>query len=753
MVDRGLALWAGRDAARPTFLYLHFMDAHMPRFLPEAEPRFPVPGYDWRARFRPDGEPDFDRARRSWDQFDASDFTPDDRRYFAAVYDTLVAYLDEHLGRLFTTLRRDDPTLSRTVILVVADHGEELGDDGRIDHGDSLADAVQHVPWIMAGGGIPPGQVVTRITENVDVMPTLLSYLHVPLPPGTHADGRPQLGADGTPCPGCAKAAAFYAWEDYRGIRRRRQMLRMNLPGSVRARCEGLVQGFALDRRSRRALPATADSIPALRQRLERRLGPLERRFLATRYGPANRAVLLRTEYWRLGGAPASGVLAAERGRPGLHLPDAGMAGRRPWHRTPRPRRRGGIARIRRPARWRLHDRAGHGAARARAVALRLRALAAGGIREGSARGVPPHRDGRCIGWPARRRRLARAGVELPDPRNACDAHGRRPAPGGSGSRRRGAASPARAGVRPVSEAARISVVIPTFDRAHLLSAVLDSVRAQRDCPPFEVIVVDDASTDATPDVLAARTEALRVVRLARNAGVARARQAGVEQARGALLAFHDSDDLMLPDRLGRLAGILDRHPDVDAVFANGLVDGDRAAAGATVVPDALARRLDGRRFGVREIVRDGLPVFLQASLIRRRAYDAAGGIDPTLVRHADLELVCRLALTGRVVFLDLPVFRYRLHGENQTRDRLKLRQGMVDVLRRLRERHPEALAELGPTWVRRRERRHLLRIAWRHWMAAWLQRRPREVVAAGAALRQVVALATTRVPRPPDAG
>lgn len=305
VVDRGLALWAGRDAARPTFLYLHFMDAHMPRFLPEAEPRFPVPGYDWRARFRPDGEPDFDRARRSWNQFDASDFTPDDRRYFAAVYDTLVAYLDEHLGRLLTTLRRDDPTLSRTVILVVADHGEELGDDGRIDHGDSLADAVQHVPWIMAGGGIPPGQVVTRITENVDVMPTLLSYFHVPLPPGTHVDGRPQLGADGTPCPGCAKAAAFYAWEDYRGIRRRRQMLRMNLPGSVRARCEGLLQGFALDRGSRRALPATADTIPPLRQRLERRLGPLERRFLATRYGPANRAVLLRTEYWRLGGAPA----------------------------------------------------------------------------------------------------------------------------------------------------------------------------------------------------------------------------------------------------------------------------------------------------------------------------------------------------------------------------------------------------------------------------------------------------------------
>jgi arylsulfatase A-like enzyme len=333
VVDRGLALWAARDRARPTFLYLHFMDAHMPRFLPEAEPRFPVPGYDWHARFRPDGEPAFDRARRSWSRFDASDFTPDDRRYFAAVYDTLVAYLDEHLGRLFAALRREDPALSRTVILVVADHGEELGDDGRVDHGDSLTDAVQHVPWIMAGAGIPAGQVVTRITENVDVMPTLLSYVHVPLPPGTHVDGRAQLGADGTPCPGCAKAAAFYAWEDYSGIRRRREMLRMNPAGSVRARCDGPLEGFTLAGASRHVLPATARSLPPLRRRLDWRLGPLERRYLATRYRRADRGVLLRTEYWRLDGTPAlvcsplnEGTSASTFRTPGWLAGDRGIA-------------------------------------------------------------------------------------------------------------------------------------------------------------------------------------------------------------------------------------------------------------------------------------------------------------------------------------------------------------------------------------------------------------------------------------------
>ena len=293
-----------------------------------------------------------------------------------------------------------------------------------------------------------------------------------------------------------------------------------------------------------------------------------------------------------------------------------------------------------------------------------------------------------------------------------------------------------------VSEVAApaISVVIPTFNHAHLLPEVLRSVRAQRACPSFEIIVVDDASTDDTATVLATQPD-VRVVRRARNGGVAHARQTGVEHARGALLAFHDSDDLMLPDRLGSLARILEAHPEVDAVYANGLAETESGRPCGAVVHATLARRLDGRPFGVREIVCDGLPVFLQAALIRRAALDAAGGIDVTLRRHADLELTCRLALTGRTVFLDVPVFRYRLHGANQTRDRLALREGMVAVMRRLRERHPSVPAQLGERWYRERERRHLYRIAWRHWMAAWLHAHPRELIVAGGALRQALAL------------
>jgi glycosyltransferase involved in cell wall biosynthesis len=279
-----------------------------------------------------------------------------------------------------------------------------------------------------------------------------------------------------------------------------------------------------------------------------------------------------------------------------------------------------------------------------------------------------------------------------------------------------------------------ISVVIPTYNRARFLSEVLDDVFAQRDCPPFEVVVVDDGSTDDTAAAVQATAHPVVLVTLARNSGVAAARQAGAERARGTLLAFHDSDDLMLPGRLGRLAAHLESHPEVGAVLANGDVESAAGTLVGPVVPAALAARLDGQAIGVREILREGLPVYLQSALIRRRVFEAAGGIDTTLDWHADMELGCRLAMVVPLVFLDWRVFRYRLHDDNVTRDRLRLREGFVAAIRRLRERRPEVAAAVGAEWLRQREARHLYRIAKTRWRAGDRSR-------ASVAIREALAL------------
>src|SRR5438128_2157669 len=108
-----------------------------------------------------------------------------------------------------------------------------------------------------------------------------------------------------------------------------------------------------------------------------------------------------------------------------------------------------------------------------------------------------------------------------------------------------------------------LSVIIPTYDCATYLPASLDSILAQRapaDDVTVEVVVVDDGSTDETPSVLATYGDRVRVVRGA-HGGYAAARNLGLAHARGTWIAFHDADDVALPDRLAFQLEQLRRSP------------------------------------------------------------------------------------------------------------------------------------------------------------------------------------------------
>ena len=106
-----------------------------------------------------------------------------------------------------------------------------------------------------------------------------------------------------------------------------------------------------------------------------------------------------------------------------------------------------------------------------------------------------------------------------------------------------------------------VSVIIPTYNRADLVRQALASVKAQtyRD---FEIVVVDDGGTDGTCEALSAWRE-IRVLRHAHRRGVSAARNTGIDAARGEWLAFLDSDDLWLPDKLARQIFWLEGSPGV----------------------------------------------------------------------------------------------------------------------------------------------------------------------------------------------
>jgi len=140
------------------------------------------------------------------------------------------------------------------------------------------------------------------------------------------------------------------------------------------------------------------------------------------------------------------------------------------------------------------------------------------------------------------------------------------------------------------------SVIIPTYNRAHLLEEALASVLAQTH-DDLEVIVVDDGSTDATSALLARHVASGRVRALRQgNAGVSAARNAGLRAATGRRIAFLDSDDVWAPTHLAHLAGALDRYHEAAMAFAGFRFIGDAwdAQAQAAAFAASTSRFLAG---------------------------------------------------------------------------------------------------------------------------------------------------------------
>ena len=259
----------------------------------------------------------------------------------------------------------------------------------------------------------------------------------------------------------------------------------------------------------------------------------------------------------------------------------------------------------------------------------------------------------------------------------------------------------------------RVSVIVPTYNRAHVLGESLASVLAERDVD-LEVVVVDDGSTDGTAALLAGLGDR-RVRPVVRpHAGIAAARNAGLAAARAPYIAFHDSDDVVLPGRLAVPLAFLGAHPEVDLVIQNGRMlppEGDPDGEEAPWIRPSVARALAARPIGVAEVFRWNLGQ-LQGMCFTRRALDATGPLDPSFTILDDLDLVLRVTLRFRAVFLDVPAFAYRRHRGGVARDRGRIREEAIRLAEKLAREHPEAIDRLGRAAFVRRQARRWARLA-----------------------------------------
>ncbi len=260
-----------------------------------------------------------------------------------------------------------------------------------------------------------------------------------------------------------------------------------------------------------------------------------------------------------------------------------------------------------------------------------------------------------------------------------------------------------------------VSVVIATYNRARFLPETIESVLKQR-FRDFEIIVVDDGSTDETQKVLRGYGDKISFF-YQENRGPSAARNLGIRFARGNWIAIQDSDDLCTPYHLEVLFSYADKNPNLGMVFANGAyLDGlqhDRE----TIIPEDKSRRLAQRGVRLADLF-DKSILRLQAALISKECLEAVGGLDEELRICMDLDLGFKLFMRYPVAYLNQVVFLYRKHEGNIGRDQERRLLENIRVIEKLVRGFPQAEEMLGRRRIARRMGYRYYRLAKGRWKA-----------------------------------
>ena len=211
------------------------------------------------------------------------------------------------------------------------------------------------------------------------------------------------------------------------------------------------------------------------------------------------------------------------------------------------------------------------------------------------------------------------------------------------------------------SDAPRVSVVMSVHDCERYLRAAIESVLTQT-FEDFELIVIDDGSTDGSAAILGSVTDPrVRLISNARNLGLASSLNRGVGAARGEFIARLDADDIAMPDRLARQLAFMDANPHV-ALLGSWYVeiseDGEPLAR----------RRLPTEHWDLRWHLCVTCP-FVHSAVLWRRSMVAerVGGFDETIVYGEDYDLWRRLAARLPVATLPAYLIQHRLHPASMT--------------------------------------------------------------------------------------
>ncbi len=203
-----------------------------------------------------------------------------------------------------------------------------------------------------------------------------------------------------------------------------------------------------------------------------------------------------------------------------------------------------------------------------------------------------------------------------------------------------------------------VSVILPTYNRANTISRAVDSVLNQT-YSNLELIVIDDGSTDNTGDIIAAiDDERVKCIRKSKSEGAGAARNTGIKHSQGKLVAFQDSDDEWLPDKLSiQVEALQAANPKVAMVYSP-MIRVYEETKKECFFPSPIFGP-ETQDFYRKALALEVMGIGIQSCLIRKSALQHVGGFDEKLPKWIDLELFIRLAKEYQFQYIDQPLVRY----------------------------------------------------------------------------------------------
>jgi glycosyltransferase involved in cell wall biosynthesis len=245
---------------------------------------------------------------------------------------------------------------------------------------------------------------------------------------------------------------------------------------------------------------------------------------------------------------------------------------------------------------------------------------------------------------------------------------------------------PESASSQPAANADGVSIVIPAYNYAHYLPVAVDSALAQTHAP-VEVMVIDDGSSDNTPEVMAAYGDRVVYIRQ-ENRGLSGTRNRGLHEARYDRIVFLDADDVLLPTMVERCLATM-REAGEDGVLVACLsqyVDENGTPLRKSPPRTTEICELGARSFAFKNRFQPS------AALVCRGPMLAAGGFDESLTSSEDRDAWLRVARHGKVL-LPEPLLQYRIHTTSMSRNATRMCRNMLCVLGKARQ------AGIAPQW------------------------------------------------------